>query len=377
MIYSSAVKQIHIIATSCCNLNCSYCYEKQKGGELLDVDKLFIALEKELLATPADLPVILSMHGGEPLLAFREIEKLMDIVWSQFESRKILVNIITNGTVLSDKIKKWLLYNRKRVDIAVSLDGLPEVHNRNRCNSYSKIDIDFFRSLGHGIYAKMTVGPSAIPYLTDGFTHLYNLGFIPHVSMAAECVYTENDLNRLSLELNKLIQFYGVHTDIIVTELLDIPFERMSVMALKKNPAHRCGVGCFRAAFDMRGNRYPCQTFINDFRKEYSIDEFQRIYTILESKNWKNISPQCSDCSIAHLCSPCYGLNYCNRKSLGALDENLCKINKIRIAAAAKLWAELIANKNYYPWMSAISDEELTLKADGIVQYLKNLKRRV
>jgi hypothetical protein len=62
---------------------------------------------------------------------------------------------------------------------------------------------------------------------------------------------------------------------------------------------------------------------------------------------------------------------------LGALDENLCKINKIRIAAAAKLWAELIANKNSYSWMSAISDEELTLKADGIVQYLKNLKRRV
>lgn len=56
---------------------------------------------------------------------------------------------------------------------------------------------------------------------------------------------------------------------------------------------------------------------------------------------------------------------------MGALDENLCRINKLRIAAAAKLWATLISTKNRYPWMRPISDGELALKADGIVQYLK------
>lgn len=337
----------------------------------MDVDKLFKALKKELLNTPTNLPIVLSMHGGEPLLAFNEIEELTNRLWSQFDSRKILVNIITNGTVLSDRIKRWLTTNRKRVDIAVSLDGLPEVHDHNRSNSYSKIDIDFFRSLGRRIYAKMTVGPDSISYLADGFEHLYNIGFMPHVSMAAECIYTEEDISRLSYELNKLIRFYDEHTDITVSEILDVPFERISAPALKNPSPHRCGIGYFRAAFDINGNRYPCQTFINDFRKEYCADEFQKIFNILETENWREISPLCSDCTIAHICSPCYGLNYCNRNNMGALDENLCKINKLRVAAAAKLWAGLISDKNRYPWMQTISDDELILKADGIVQYLK------
>lgn len=371
MIYSSSVKQIHIIATSRCNLNCSYCYEKQKAGGTMDVDRLFTALKHEFLITPVTLPIVLSMHGGEPLLAFSEIEDLMNRIWQEFDSRKIFVNIITNGTVLSDRIKNWLLTNHRRIDVAISLDGLPEVHNRNRSNSYSKIDIDFFRSLGHRIYAKMTVGPDAIPYMTDGFEYLYNIGFMPHVSMAAECIYTEDDMVRLSHELNRLIRFYDKHTDIPVTEFLDIPFERMSTPALKNPAPHRCGVGCFRAAYDTNGNRYPCQTFISDFRKGYCADEFQKIFRILDTETWRNISPLCSDCVVSHICSPCYGLNYCNRNNMGALDENLCRINKLRIAAAAKLWATLISTKNRYPWMRTISDGEVALKADGIVQYLK------
>lgn len=375
MIYTTSIKQIHIITTTRCNLNCSYCYENRKSGVDMDVDKVFEALKAEFLSTPVQIPILLSMHGGEPLLAHEKIKVLADKIWSHFSDRKVIINIITNGTILNDDIKSWIINNKDNLSIAISLDGLPMIHDRNRCNSYSKIDIGFFRSLGRHVYAKMTVAPDSIPSLTDGFIHLYNIGIMPHVSMAAECEYSDEQIRALLIELSKLVTFYQTHNNIPVTELLDIPFERMSAIASQNPSAHRCGIGCYRTAFDINGNRYPCQTFISDFQKEYNKEVYDSITHIINTEDWRTISPKCQGCVIANICSPCYGLNYCNRANMGALDTNLCRINKIRVIAAAKLWAELITKRDCYSWMSTISDNELALKVDGIAQFYKIKKK--
>lgn len=63
MIYTSAVKQIHIIASSRCNLRCGYCYESNKDNRDMDVDKVLPALTAEIKATDVGKPIVLSMHG--------------------------------------------------------------------------------------------------------------------------------------------------------------------------------------------------------------------------------------------------------------------------------------------------------------------------
>ncbi len=370
MIYTSAVKQIHIIASSRCNLRCGYCYESNKDNRDMDVDKVLPALAAEINATDAGKPVVLSMHGGEPMLAIKQIKILSTAMWEMFPDRKIYVNIITNGTVLTDEIRQWLKENRMRVDVAVSIDGLRDVHNRCRCGSYEKIDFDFFCSLHPRVYAKMTVAPGEIMHMTAGFEHLYNMGFMPNMTLAAECEYSEEDLGALAVELDKIIDFYRTHTEIPVTEMLDIPFERMSSKTMP--PRHRCGIGGGRAAFDIEGNRYPCQTFISDFSKPYVADEYAAVENRIGACRWEEIFPECRDCKVQELCPSCYGLNHSNRGDIGRIDWTLCKTTYIRLAAAARLWAELIINKDKYPWIAqTISDEELGLKSDGILNFIK------
>lgn len=370
MIYTNAVKQIHIIASSRCNLRCAYCYESNKGNREMDVDKVLPALAAEIEATDAGKPIVLSMHGGEPMLAIKQIKRLSTEIWEMFPDRKIYVNIITNGTILTDEIRQWLKENPRRVDVAVSLDGLPEVHNRNRCGSYGKIDFDFFLSLHPRVYAKMTVAPGEIAHMAAGFEHLYNMGFMPNMTLTAECEYSDDDLAVFAVELDKIIEFYRTHNDIPVTEMLDIPFERMSSKAI--TPRHRCGIGANRAAFDTEGNRYPCQTFISDFSKPYDAEEYVAVDNRIGACRWEEICPDCRECDVRELCPSCYGLNHSNRGDIGRIDRMLCKTTPMRLAAAARLWAELIINKDKYPWIAqTISDEELGLKSDGILNFIK------
>ncbi|MCY7671339.1 MULTISPECIES: radical SAM protein [Bacillus] len=139
--------------SSRCNLNCTYCYMYNKGDttylskpKVMNKQIAYNSLKRifEHLVKHGAAEVNICLHGGEPLLCGKEW-----IVWffnkvEEMKPKKIKVNysLQTNGVLLDDE---WLsLLASKKVQLGISLDGLPEAHNQNRVDhngegSYNRV----------------------------------------------------------------------------------------------------------------------------------------------------------------------------------------------------------------------------------------------
>lgn len=365
-------RQVHIITTSRCNLHCKYCYEMVKGSVDADVHKMKIALKNDI-SNHKEYEYLITFHGGEPLLCFNIVKEISEWLWDKFSLTSITIGLTTNGTIINDEIRQWIYKNRKKVIVSLSIDGLPEVHNRNRCSSFYKIDLDFFKKVYKKPVAKMTVPADEICNLFNGFYYLYQNGFMPDVSLAAESDFTDTQIITLSEELLKLENFYTSHFDLPITEFLNFPFEKLSPMVKKGEHLHRCGIGKSRIAFDTNGNPYPCQTFITDFSKPYDSREVIQIYNSI-SHSWEELFPQCLKCPIGELCSPCYGINYSYRGEINNINHNMCATTLIVIKAAAKIWTHILINQENYHWIKNIDNVTLNNRLLGLKEYYARSK---
>ena len=105
---------------------------------------------------------------------------------SRFSDLNITFTTTTNGTILSDEIKEWLLNHKTEFIPILSLDGNKEIHDRNRGNSFDKIDKKFFSDNWPNQGIKMTVSPNTIDDMFNSFVYLYNIGFYPNPTLARE-----------------------------------------------------------------------------------------------------------------------------------------------------------------------------------------------
>ena len=308
---------------------------------------------------------------------FSFVKDLSEWLWSTFGEDIVKVAFVTNGTILTKDIKEWIYENRARLSVAVSIDGIPEVHNKNRSNSFSKIDLDFFLSLYKKLPVKMTVPPNSLDYLYEGFLFLYEKGCIPDVALAAETTFSRKHKDILISELKKIIGFYSVHHDLPVTEFLFFPFERLSPSFPDKRwEKHRCGIESARLAIDTKGNFYPCQTFISDFQKEYSIDNIQRVNQQIRSHTWRDLFDACNNCLIREICSPCYGLNYSYRGAINAIDVGMCDVTTIVALASANLWTNILLNQTTYPWLSNYEPDLLSHRLIGLNTFINRINEQ-
>lgn len=124
-----------------CNLNCSYCYvfNGQDTRHLLRprlmdrtvaqaaVDRIFGYAQRN-----GTKEVMLSFHGGEPLLVGKEyLTWLLEYIKDNSPADlKIDFALQTNGVFLDEE---WLeLFDRFNISIGVSIDGPPEIHDLYR-----------------------------------------------------------------------------------------------------------------------------------------------------------------------------------------------------------------------------------------------------
>ena len=129
-----------------CNLNCSYCYEFNladhglKQGPRFMSDAVFTATLhrlKDAAESQGQTRVGLSFHGGEPcLIGWRKFAAWCEQARSHMRPLDLRISIQTNGTLLSPEWAKVFLDND--VDVGVSIDGTPDVHDRARVNHVGK-----------------------------------------------------------------------------------------------------------------------------------------------------------------------------------------------------------------------------------------------
>lgn len=122
-----------ILPTEQCNFRCVYCYELFERTKLssLNINEIKRWVETNIVKFSG---VRVSWFGGEPLLAMSIIEELSEFFIQCCKINRIpyYSSITTNGYLLTrenwSKLKKCHI-----TDIQLTIDGLLETHNKQRC----------------------------------------------------------------------------------------------------------------------------------------------------------------------------------------------------------------------------------------------------
>lgn len=121
-------KNIQIHPTRRCNLRCLHCYSVSGPDQ---PDRLEAAVFEEALTdAAAEGYEVVSFSGGEPLL-YKELKRLLH----RAKSCGMVTTVTSNGILLDDA-RLEMLSGYTDV-LAISLDGVPESHNRMRADPHA------------------------------------------------------------------------------------------------------------------------------------------------------------------------------------------------------------------------------------------------
>ena len=173
----SKPQAVTMLLTNDCNLACSYCFESNKGKDYMPKEMALDILKATYnVVDPMAGIFTLNMFGGEPLMNWDTFKAVCDYVLEN--NLKIRITATTNLTLLTDEMIDYI--DELSIPVLVSVDGIKEVHDKHRCNSFDKVIenmkklID--RDLGYLIEARMTVAPDTAKYMYESVKMLVDLG---------------------------------------------------------------------------------------------------------------------------------------------------------------------------------------------------------
>lgn len=353
----SEKKTIMLTITEDCNLQCSYCYEKNKTLHTMKLETAMHILDQELVVADGFDECEIQFFGGEPFLEFGLIREICDYIWSHSWPKRVQCFATTNGTLVHGKIKQWLSDRREDFVCSLSLDGTREAHNINRCNSFDSIDLDFFRNTWPFQTVKMTISPESLPYLAESVIYFHE-NDIPFSNNLAYGVNWNDErlITTMSDQLEILAQYYIKHPNMPLCRMLDLRIENVNY---SYKVARWCGAGVSLFAYDTEGNKYPCHLFqpiSSDTRLlPGSLD------TIFASSD--TMDPRCCDCPIYNVCPTCYGHNYAATGDIAKRDEALCQFTQMNTLVASYIWLKRM--ETYTQEELSLSDESYRSIFDG------------
>ena len=276
-------------------------------------------------------------------MVFPLIKRICEYTWKNYKGEEYLFYATTNGTVLNDELKRWFVEHRKRFVLGLSLDGTADTQNKNRSDSFSKIDISFFRENWPFQDVKMTLSKYSLENLAENISFLHEQGFNICGSNFAEGDIDWSDkelLPILARELKKVVAYYFEHPDIKVCQL----FEKNLAFCEAKREIRKkyCGIGTGAVFFDIDGNKYPCP-FITPMT--FSSEKIVEIKKIDFSDDENFIDEDCfKNCYLFPICPTCSGNNYKQCNSFKIRDRGKCDLFKLTVLFIADLQARKIAN---------------------------------
>lgn len=132
------INMITLQLTQNCNLRCSYCvysdfYNNQQRSH--SAKRMLFETAKRAIDFYANHSIdcnraSIGFYGGEPLLEFDLIKKIVAYAEEIFSQKELLFNITTNGTLLT--LENVAFFTEKKITMLLSIDGPKEIHNINR-----------------------------------------------------------------------------------------------------------------------------------------------------------------------------------------------------------------------------------------------------
>ncbi|MBO8127146.1 MAG: thioether cross-link-forming SCIFF peptide maturase [Firmicutes bacterium] len=344
-----------------CNLRCKYCFASTGhfGGtrSLMPYEVGKAAVDLLIESSGPRRHLAIDFFGGEPLLNWETTCRILEYAEKQAAAagKTVKFTLTTNATGLTKEIGEYL--NRHKVNVVLSLDGRPEVHNAMRATgtegTYAQVQANISRFLQEeppgGYYVRGTFTHQNLDFAQD-VLHLAELGYRevslePVVTKTPGLALTEEDLPRLEQEYEylaeEIIRLYRAGRP--------VNFYHFNIGTFKAPCLERrirgCGAGQEYVAVTPSGEIYPCHQFVgeSDFLMGTVFTGLQRP-EITEKFAAVNIltKPECKECWARFYCSGgCYANSYAFSGDISGNYKLGCELQKKRIECALAVSAEV------------------------------------
>ncbi len=310
-----------------CNMRCSYCFAIAgtygKPANKMAQKTAFDAADFLLKHSGQHQEVTLIFFGGEPLLNFDLIKATVRYAREEGQKvgKQVDFSLTTNGTVLTEDKIQFVCDNR--IGVTVSMDGPPDVHDRNRRlmggqESYRAVLpkalalIRGHRTRPVGARATLTRG---IPDLRRCLFHLLDLGFheagfSPVTSSDANHYLSEADLDSLLnqfRELALLFRDWALDGRFLGFSNISNLVAELYAGEVKRYP---CGAGLGLMGVSSTGDLFLCHRLVENEEAflgsvEKGIEHERRDLLLKRLHLGKKV--ECHSCWVRHLCAGgCY-----------------------------------------------------------------------
>ena len=269
-----------------CNMRCVYCYGvggEYGGGGLMSEETALRAVDWLMVNSLSARNVDIGFFGGEPLLNFPLMQKVVSYARAKAEEKGKQVNfgLTTNGSILSDEIITFL--RDEKIDPLISFDGPPEYQNRQRpfkdgSGSYDKI-LANVRKLSAAlprVRGRATLFGDGDPFRIKeamehaGFTTFFISEASPVILSARPAEAPLNDdfggqtLERMTAynckEVDRLLALIKERK--IEKDAPPVLLSAVADMVLGQNRGYGCAIGKTAVAVSVTGDIYPCHRFV-------------------------------------------------------------------------------------------------------------------
>lgn len=358
------IKQIVLLITHKCNLNCRYCYEKHKDASVMDANVCKKILDKEFSGLKREKRSLsISFLGGEPLLNEDLIMEVSEWLWNKKTEQSFTLDITTNGTVLSGRMREWLSKNKHKIDVTLSLDGLGEIQSINRTSA--KIDVDFFISNWPHRRVNVVLFPDSISLFAQSVREMMRRGIKVNVAIG-EGIYWSHEAQKE----------YERQLEILQEDFIDNPLAgRRSGIFL--NIEHCDGdipetlpictvESSNTSCYDAKGNLYACH-MLTPIVLGKQLEYYQRLQK--ESLCYR-VDDACRNCIVFHACKPCPALNIMvfNEVNKNGTLATTCNMRKIQARQSAILYCKFITKLTARNVKLGNVEKDLLKKALSIIK---------
>lgn len=335
---------ITLQVTQNCNFRCEYCaysgsyINRVHSNKRMTWDTAKQAIDFLHSHSRDAQKISIAFYGGEPVLEFELIKKVVEYVSSKFMDKVVRYNMTTNATLLNEEKIKFFMDNN--FYLSFSIDGPEHIHNKHRVYANGKttfndvmeklryIQENYPDKIENILINAVFNNSSSIKEVIEFFkndTRVNNI--INQINFVNECDlvdkrfvienfdnyrYSEYDRFKLFLGLLNKISLDTVSdmSKIYVSRIINHVHKRHigTIFQEKAHPAGPCIPGYGRLFVDVDGKLFPCER-VSEASPIMEIGTLNDGINIEAARHMLNIAKvtdkACRKCWAFYYCSQC------------------------------------------------------------------------
>jgi uncharacterized protein len=372
-----AISGAYVLVTNRCNFNCSYCYERDRQGDMKwETMKRLVDLMVEQYEPTrhvnawSDLNI--NFFGGEPFFNWPVMKQTFEYVEEikRTKNIKFSVYILTNGSIWNEEIHEFLARYKmtmgKRLKMQVSIDGCEESHDADRLTVDGKgtfklvaENIKKYRNIIPDIQIRETLIPSKVDKFYDDYVALSELSNMVQMTPIIEADWSAV-LDKAKEQLQKIYTLYFEQLktspkkfiSLLNGNIIEANGIRVCSPENPEDDYKGCHAGHQLIGVTVDGEIYPCHRFIA-YRKYFDykmgdvwkgIDENSEKVKEIRKVHFAN--KECAGCK-SYTCIRCYATNkYLEGKAEATPKTGYCEFCKMNQTLVNQLSDKLFSEYN-------------------------------